>query len=134
MTEIVDNTRVRVVSEAQALPNAVEADALVKLRGYMEWAMSKLDPIERDVLRLTKGLDDGVRRSRRMVAKMLEMRSSQAAEALDPLARAGYGAPEPFRGMVSGGLCWWVQSDGAAGLLRRSRLRQPCSATCRDRV
>lgn len=36
--------------------------------------MQQLEPTERDVIRMTKGLDDGVRRKPYQVAKMLELR------------------------------------------------------------
>lgn len=48
-----------------------------QLRSHVDWALQQLDPTERDIIRMTKGLDDGVRRKPRQVARMLELRTTQ---------------------------------------------------------
>jgi len=48
-----------------------------RLRDYFDSALQALDPVERDVVRMLKGLDDGVRRTPTQVARMLEIKTKE---------------------------------------------------------
>jgi len=65
---------VHMVTEEEG-PQLEDLASFVQMRAYLQEAMKRnLVPYERDVLRLTYGIDDGTPRPRRAVSRMLEIR------------------------------------------------------------
>ncbi|KAM3572188.1 hypothetical protein VYU27_005814 [Nannochloropsis oceanica] len=78
--EYVDNHRCRLASEGEMVPTPLEYVSTMRLRGYIDDALHALDPVERDILRMLKGLDDGMRRTPAQVARLLEIKTKEVRQ------------------------------------------------------